>query len=142
MNQLRQKMLEELQRRNYSHRTATAYMRVVREFAEHFHQSPDKLGPEHIRQFQAHLFQTKKLSPFTVSQYVSALRFLFVKALRRTSAPILVVSLLTPPNPLSWIHNPQLIAPLPLSTLCCSLFTPAIHLSPRRTSFETTKQTP
>lgn len=83
MTQLRQKMLEELQRRNYSHRTATAYIRVVREFAEHFHQSPDKLGPEHIRQFQAHLFQTKKLSPFTVSQYVSALRFLFVKTLRR-----------------------------------------------------------
>jgi integrase/recombinase XerD len=80
---LRQKMLEELRRRNYSHRTATAYVRIVREFAEHFHKSPDKLGPEHIRQFQAHLFQTKKLSPFTVSQYVSALRFLFVKTLRR-----------------------------------------------------------
>ena len=83
MTQLRNKMLEELQRRNYAHRTATAYIRVVREFAEHFHQSPDKLGPEHIRQFQAYLFQTKKLSPFTVSQYVSALRFLFVKTLRR-----------------------------------------------------------
>lgn len=83
MTQLRQKMLEELRRRNYSHRTATTYVRIVREFAEHFHKSPDKLGPEHIRQFQAHLFQTKKLSPFTVSQYVSALRFLFVKTLRR-----------------------------------------------------------
>jgi integrase/recombinase XerD len=80
---LRQKMLEELRRRNYSHRTATTYVRIVREFAEHFHKSPDKLGPDHIRQFQAHLFQTKKLSPFTVSQYVSALRFLFVKTLRR-----------------------------------------------------------
>jgi integrase/recombinase XerD len=74
---------EELRRRNYSHRTATTYVRIVREFAEHFHKSPDKLGPEHIRQFQAHLFQTKNLSPFTVSQYVSALRFLFVKTLRR-----------------------------------------------------------
>ena len=55
----------------------------MREFAEYFHQSPDKLGPEHIRQYQAHLFQTKKLAPATVSQYVSALRFLFVKTLRR-----------------------------------------------------------
>ncbi len=83
MTQLRQKMLEELRRRNYSHRTATTYVRIVREFAEHFHKAPDKLGPEHIRQFQAHLFQTKKLSPFTVSQHVSALRFLFVKTLHR-----------------------------------------------------------
>ena len=83
MTQLRQKMLEELQRRNYSHRTAKTYVRIVREFATYFHQPPDKLGPEQIRQFQAHLFQAKKLAPATVSQYVSALRFLFVKTLRR-----------------------------------------------------------
>ena len=83
MTRLRNKMLEELQRRNYSHRTAKTYVRIVREFAEHFHQSPDKLGPEQIRQYQAHLFQTKKLAPATVSQYVSALRFLFIKTLRR-----------------------------------------------------------
>jgi integrase/recombinase XerD len=83
MTQLRQKMLEELQRRNYAHRTAKTYVRIVREFAEHFHQSPDKLGPEQIRQYQAFLFQTKKLSPASVSQYVSALRFLFIKTLRR-----------------------------------------------------------
>jgi site-specific recombinase XerD len=76
-------MLEEIQRRNYSHRTASTYVRIVRDFAEYFHQPPDKLGPEQIRQYQAHLFQTKKLAPATVSQYVSALRFLFVKTLRR-----------------------------------------------------------
>ena len=83
MTQLRKKMLEELQRRNYSHRTAKTYVRVVRDFAEYFHRSPDKLGPEHIRQYQAYLFQTKKLTPATVSQCVSALRFLFVKTLHR-----------------------------------------------------------
>ena len=83
MTQLRKKMLEELQRRNYSHRTAKTYVRIVREFALHFHQPPDKLGPEHIRQYQAYLFRTKKLAPASVSQYVSALRFLFIKTLRR-----------------------------------------------------------
>lgn len=83
MTQLRQKMLEELQRRNYSHRTANTYVRIIRDFAQHFHQPPDKLGPEQIRQYQAYLFQTKKLTVATVSQYVSALRFLFVKTLRR-----------------------------------------------------------
>jgi site-specific recombinase XerD len=76
-------MLEELRRRNYSDRTATTYVRIVHEFAQHFHRSPDKLGPEQIRQYQAYLFQTKKLAPATVSQYVPALRFLFVKTLRR-----------------------------------------------------------
>jgi site-specific recombinase XerD len=76
-------MLEELRRRNYSHRTARTYVRIVRDFAEYFQQPPDKLGPEQIRQYQAHLFQAKQLAPATVSQYVSALRFLFVKTLRR-----------------------------------------------------------
>jgi integrase/recombinase XerD len=83
VTQLRQKMLEELQRRNYSHRTAKTYVRIVREFATYFQQPPDKLGPEQIRQYQAHLFQAKKLAPATVSPYVSALRFLFIKTLRR-----------------------------------------------------------
>jgi site-specific recombinase XerD len=83
MTQLREKMLEELQRRNYSDRTAKTYVRIIRDFAKHFRQSPDKLGPEQIRQYQAYLFHTKKLSASTVSQYVSALRFFFVKTLRR-----------------------------------------------------------
>jgi integrase/recombinase XerD len=83
VTQLRQKMLEELQRRNYSHRTAKTYLRIIRDFAQYFHQPPDKLGPEQIRQYQAYLFQTRKLTTATVSQYVSALRFLYVKTLRR-----------------------------------------------------------
>jgi integrase/recombinase XerD len=52
VTQLRKKMLEELQRRNYSHRTTKTYVRIVREFATYFHQPPDKLGPEQIRQYQ------------------------------------------------------------------------------------------
>jgi site-specific recombinase XerD len=76
-------MLEELQRRHYSDRTAKTYIRIVRDFAAYFRRPPDQLGPEQIRQYQAYLFQSKKLSPATVSQYVSALRFLLVKTLRR-----------------------------------------------------------
>jgi len=80
---LRQKMLEELQRRNYSESTARCYIRIVRDFAQHFKTSPDKLGPEQIRQYQAHLFQGKNLAPATVQQHAAALRFFFLKTLRR-----------------------------------------------------------
>ena len=62
MTHLRKMMLEELQRRHYSHRTAKTYTRIVQDFAQHFHSSPNKLGPEQIRQYQAHLFQVKKLT--------------------------------------------------------------------------------
>jgi integrase/recombinase XerD len=83
VTQLRQKMLEELQRRNYSHRTAKLYLRIVRDFAKYFHRSPDKLGPEQIRQYQAYLFQTRKLTATSVASHASALRFFFIKTLRR-----------------------------------------------------------
>src|SRR5664280_337638 len=76
-------MLEELQRRNYSQATVRAYLLAVRQFAEYFHRPPDQLGPDHIRRFQCYLFQERKLSPRTVVQRVAALRFLFVKTLKR-----------------------------------------------------------
>jgi site-specific recombinase XerD len=76
-------MLEELQRRNYAQSTVKGYLRIVQEFAEYFHQPPDKLGPEHLRQYQAHLFQDKELNAGTVQQHVAALRFFFNKTLKR-----------------------------------------------------------
>src|SRR5215471_15995762 len=81
---LRTKMLEELQRRNYSQQTTKAYLFTVHDFARYFHRSPDELGPDHIRQYQAHLFRERKLSGNSVAQRTAALRFLFVKTLRRT----------------------------------------------------------
>ena len=83
MTHLRKMMLEELQRRNYSKATVRTYLMAVRQFAEYFHRPPDELGPDHIRRFQSYLLQEKKLSPRSVVQRVSALRFLFVKTLKR-----------------------------------------------------------
>jgi site-specific recombinase XerD len=76
-------MLEELQRRNYSQLTTKACIRTVVEFAKYFHRSPEELGPEHVRAFQAHLFTVRKLPANSVSQRTAALRFLFVKTLKR-----------------------------------------------------------
>ena len=44
MTQLRDRMLEELERRNYSPSTARCYLHAVQQFAEHFHRAPDRLG--------------------------------------------------------------------------------------------------
>jgi len=76
-------MLEELQRRNLSKLTAECYLRVVEEFALFYKRPPDQLGPEQIRQYQAHLFIDRKLDANTVAQHLSALRFFFVKTLKR-----------------------------------------------------------
>src|ERR1700733_6620540 len=83
MTRLRKMMLEELQRCNYAKSTVKAYVRIIQEFARHFHQPPDRLGPQHLRQYQAYLFQEKKLDAGTVQLHVAALRFFYVKTLKR-----------------------------------------------------------
>jgi integrase/recombinase XerD len=83
VTRLRKMMLEELQRRNYSAITTRNYLRVVADFAKHFGKSPDKLGPNELRTYQAYLLQDRKLTPGTVVNWVAALRFFFVKTLKR-----------------------------------------------------------
>ena len=83
MTHLRKMMLEELERRNYSQATTRRYLRFVERFAQHFGKSPDKLGPDHIRTYQAYLLKVRKLEPGSVENHVAALRFLFIHTLHR-----------------------------------------------------------
>jgi len=81
---LRKTMLEELERRNYSQSTVRTYLMTIEDFARYFHQPPDTLGPEHVRQYQAYLFRERKLAANSVNQRVGALRFFFIKTLKKT----------------------------------------------------------
>jgi len=60
-------MLEELERRNYSQGTRRIYLRAIEHFAGYFHQSPDRLGPQQIREYLAHLFRNGKMAPNSVA---------------------------------------------------------------------------
>ena len=83
MTHLRKMMLEELQRRHYSEATTQRYIRLIERFAQHFHRSPDRLGPQHIREYQAQLFTVHKLTPGSVTNHLCALRFLYIQTLKR-----------------------------------------------------------
>ena len=52
MSALRQKMIEDMQIRNYSPHTIEAYVRCLAHFAGHFGKSPDLLTLAHIREYQ------------------------------------------------------------------------------------------
>lgn len=81
MTDLRRQMLEELQRRNFSPNTIQTYLRVIEDFARHFGSRPDRLTQQHMREYQVHLLQDRKLAAKTVRLHVAALRFFYVKTL-------------------------------------------------------------
>jgi integrase/recombinase XerD len=55
----------------------------VAEYAKHFNVSPDKLGPEEIRQWQLHLLNEKKVQRSTYIQAICGLRFFYRHTLHR-----------------------------------------------------------
>jgi integrase/recombinase XerD len=61
MTPLRRRMTEDLTLHNISPKTARRYIKWVADFAQHFHISPEQLGPEHVRSYLLHLLQERKM---------------------------------------------------------------------------------
>ncbi len=118
MTRLRKMMLEELQRRNYCEDTTRFYIRIVEDFSRRFNRSPDRLGPRHIREYQAELFQKRKLSPGTVAHHLAALRFFYCKALRKAW------SIAETPYPKRAFHLPSILSQEEIARLIDAALTP------------------
>src|SRR6266478_1938498 len=118
MTRLRKMMLEELQRRNYAETTIRHYIRTVEDFARRFNCPPDRLGPRHIREFQAELFQKRKLSPNSVVRHLAALRFYYIKTLKRAW------SIAETPYPKWVFHLPTILSQEEVAQLIDAAVTP------------------
>jgi len=107
VTELRQRMLEELQRRNFASTTIRGYIRTVRDFAAHFHKPPDQLGAEELRQFQLHMLRDQKLATGTVQNRMTALRFFFKKVLKRHDPEFDDMGLTRRPKKLPVVLSPE-----------------------------------
>ncbi len=97
-------MLEELRRRNFADSTIRSYLHGVEHFSRYFHCRPDQLGPEHIREYQAALFTKLKFSPNTVTLRLAALRFFYIRVLKRGW------SIAETPYPKKVLHLPEILS--------------------------------
>ena len=105
-------MLEELQRRNFSSETIREYIGAVERFSRHFAKPPDQLGPDHIRQYQAHLLHERKLAVGTVVAQTAGLRFFFVRTLKRRFPPDSIPYPKHPSHRIPKVISPEEVAQL------------------------------
>jgi integrase/recombinase XerD len=115
---LRKMMLEELQRRHYAQTTISSYIRIVEDFSRRFQRPPDRLGPKHIREYQAELFTKRKFAASTVTVYLAALRFFYTKTLQR------VWSTAETPYPKRVSALPTVLSPEEVAQLIDAALTP------------------
>lgn len=84
MTELRKRLQEELRLRNYTAATIRSYTATVADFARYFHDSPDRLGPEHVRTYQLYLLNERKLAWPTIQVRMAGLRFFYTRTLKQS----------------------------------------------------------
>jgi integrase/recombinase XerD len=80
---LLQRLREELVRRTYAETTIRSYLHAVEAFRQHVGKRLDHLGPDDLRRYQVYLLEDRKLANGTVVIQISALRFFYIKVLKR-----------------------------------------------------------
>jgi integrase/recombinase XerD len=83
MTHLRQRMLEDLQLRSLSERTQEMYVRAVRQLAEHYHKSPDRITEEELRDYFLYLKNVKHYSRSASTIALCGIKFFYEHTLRR-----------------------------------------------------------
>ena len=83
MTQLLQRLHDELVRRHYATTTRESYLRIVKAFHRRSGGRLDRVGPDDLRRYQVYLLEERKLAVGTVVAEIAALRFFFLRVLRR-----------------------------------------------------------
>ena len=84
MTILRYQFTRELALRGMSAKTQDAYLRVIQHLAEHYHQPPDRLSDEQLKEYLCYLAQERKLSASSLNVAVSGMRAFYDWVLQRS----------------------------------------------------------
>ena len=81
MTPLRQRMIREMQLRQFAKRTVESYVDAVVGLAQHFRRSPDQLALEEVRSYLHHLLVERQLAQGTCNLRAAAITFLYREVL-------------------------------------------------------------
>jgi site-specific recombinase XerD len=80
---LRQRYIEDLQLQGMGERTQQAYVRTVRQLADHYHKSPAEISEEELREYFLYVKNVKKWSRATMTQAICGIKRFFELTLQR-----------------------------------------------------------
>jgi len=83
MTPLRERMLDDMQLRGLAPKTQEAYLRAVRQLAEHYDKTPDQITEEELRDYFLFLKNEKKASRSTCTIALCGLKFFYDHTLQR-----------------------------------------------------------
>lgn len=83
MTVLRDRLVQDLKLAGYSERTQEAYVRAVRQLAEHYQRSPDDLAEDELRRYFVHIRDVKQWARSSITIALCGIKFFFEKTLKR-----------------------------------------------------------
>jgi len=81
MTDLRKRFTRDLQLRNFSERTVEAYVRAVRQLAEHFNKPPDTINEEELKAYFLYNRNVRKWSRAASSISICGIKFFYIHTL-------------------------------------------------------------
>jgi integrase/recombinase XerD len=83
MTELRRRMLIAMQAKNLSAGTQRSYIHYLASFASYYRTPPDRLGLDHVREYQAFLINERRLHPQSANVFAAAAQFFYTIVLNR-----------------------------------------------------------
>ena len=90
MGRLRDRMVHDMDVRNFAPRTIESYVDGVKGLAKYYGRPPDQLSDEEVRRYLLYVRVERKLSPSTCNQIRCALKFFYEVTVRRPHAALTV----------------------------------------------------